>query len=75
MGQLSSAGRRGVEHSPWSRAGALEVLRRVQSPSLFVWPLNGRLTEVAGTPLYERFAGAVRLSRVYEAGSVVADVR
>ncbi len=38
-----------------------------ESPSLYVVdPSSGRLTEVATyTPLYQRFSGAVRLSRVY----------
>ena len=38
-----------------------------ESPSLYVLdPGSGRLTEVAAyTPLYQRFSGAVRLSRVY----------
>jgi hypothetical protein len=38
-----------------------------ESPSLWVVdPSSGRLTEVETyTPLYQRFSGAVRLSRVY----------
>jgi hypothetical protein len=38
-----------------------------QSPSLFIIDVStGRLTEVAKyTPLYQRYSGSVRLTRVY----------
>lgn len=58
----------GVEHFTLESRGVLsKYFDEGQSPSLFVLDhSNGRLTEVAKyTPLYERFAGAVRLSRVY----------
>lgn len=58
----------GVEHFTVESRGVLsKYFDEGESPSLFVVdPSTGRLTEVSAyTPLYERFAGAVRLSRVY----------
>jgi HD superfamily phosphohydrolase len=69
VGQLSGAlDEAGVEHFTLESRGVLSsYFAEGAIPSLFVIDRsNGRLTEVAKyTSLYERFAGAVRLSRVY----------
>lgn len=58
----------GVQHFTLESRGVLsKYFDEGESPSLFVLDRSsGRLTEVSAyTPLYQRFAGAVRLSRVY----------
>ena len=69
VGELSKAlDDAGVEHFTLESRGVLSnYFDEGQIPSLFVIDRsNGRLTEVAKyTSLYERFSGAVRLSRVY----------
>ncbi len=69
LGQLSKAlADAGVEHFTIESRGVLsKYFEQGESPSLHVLDTSsGRLTEVARyTPLYQRFAGAVRLSRVY----------
>ncbi len=69
VGELSKAlTGAGVEHFTLESRGVLsKYFDEGEIPSLFVLDRsNGRLTPVAKyTPLYERFAGAVRLSRVY----------
>ncbi len=58
----------GVEHFTLESRGVLSrYTDEGETPSLFVLdPSSGRLTEVSTyTPLYQRFAGAVRLSRVF----------
>ena len=64
-GALTAAG---VEHFTVESRGVLsKYFDEGEAPSLFVLDkATGRLTEVAKyTPLYQRFSGAVRLSRVY----------
>lgn len=64
-GALEAAG---VEHFTVESRGVLsKYLDEGETPSLFVIDqATGRLTEVSAyTPLYQRFARAVRLSRVY----------
>ena len=64
-GALTAAG---VEHFTVESRGVLsKYLDEGETPSLFVLDqATGRLTEVAKyTALYQRFSGAVRLSRVY----------
>lgn len=64
-GALKAAG---VEHFTVESRGVLsKYLDEGETPSLFVIDqATGRLTEVSAyTPLYQRFARAVRLSRVY----------
>ena len=69
MAQLSAAlTETGVEHYSVESRGVLsKYFDEGDSPSLFVIDRsNGRLTEISKyTSLYERFSGAVRLSRVY----------
>lgn len=69
VGQLSKAlHEAGVEHFTLESRGVLShYFEEGASPSLFVIDRsNGRLTEISKyTSLYERFAGAVLLSRVY----------
>lgn len=69
VGQLSKAlDEAGVEHFTLESRGVLSsYFDEGESPSLYVIDRsNGRLTEISKyTSLYERFAGAVRLSRVY----------
>jgi HD superfamily phosphohydrolase len=69
LGQLDTAlTQAGLEHFTIESRGVLSrYFESGASPSLFVFdPSSGRLTEVARyTPLYQRFAGAVRLSRIY----------
>lgn len=69
LGQLDRAlADAGLEHFTIESRGVLSrYFDSGASPSLFVHnPSSGRLTEVARyTPLYQRFAGAVRLSRIY----------
>ena len=69
VGELSKAlDEAKVEHFTLESRGVLsKYFDEGENPSLYVIDRsNGRLTEVAKyTPLYERFAGAVRLSRVY----------
>ena len=58
----------GVEHFACESRGVLsKYFDEGGGPSLFILDVStGRLTEVARyTPLYQRFAGAVRLSRLY----------
>lgn len=58
----------GVEHFTIESLGVLSsYFGEGSGPSLYVVdPSSGRLTEVSRyTPLYQRFSGAVRLSRVY----------
>jgi hypothetical protein len=58
----------GVDHFTIESRGVLSsYFEKGESPSLYVVDdSSGRLTNVAKyTPLYQRFAGAVRLSRVY----------
>jgi HD superfamily phosphohydrolase len=58
----------GVDHFTVESRGVLSrYTDEGESPSLFVLDApSGRLTEVSAyTPLYQRFAGAVRLSRVF----------
>lgn len=58
----------GVEHFTLESRGVLSrYTDEGETPSLFVHDAaSGRLTEVSAyTPLYQRFAGAVRLSRVF----------
>ena len=62
---LSAAG---LEHFSVESRGVLSrYFEEGSAPSLLILdPSSGRLTDVAKyTPLYQRFAGAVRLSRVY----------
>ena len=66
LGAALTAG--GFEHfTVESRQVLSRYVEAGESPSLYVVdPSSGRLTEVASyTPLYQRFSGAVRLSRVY----------
>lgn len=67
--QLSAAlTQAGVEHYSVESRGVLsKYFDEGASPSLFVLDTSsGRLTEIAKyTPLYQRFSGAVRLSRLY----------
>ena len=69
VGELSKAlDDAGVEHFQLESRGVLsKYFDEGENTSLFVIDRsNGRLTEIAKyTSLYERFAGAVRLSRVY----------
>jgi hypothetical protein len=58
----------GVEHFTLESRGVLSrYTDEGETPSLFVSDsASGRLTEVSAyTPLYQRFAGAVRLSRIF----------
>lgn len=58
----------GVDHFTLESRGVLSrYTDEGETPSLFVFdPASGRLTEVSSyTPLYQRFAGAVLLSRVF----------
>jgi HD superfamily phosphohydrolase len=58
----------GVDHFTLESRGVLSRYHdEGETPSLFVFdPASGRLTEVSRyTPLYQRFAGAVLLSRVF----------
>ncbi|MDX2010333.1 MAG: HD domain-containing protein [Myxococcaceae bacterium] len=58
----------GVDHFTLESRGVLSRYHdEGETPSLFVFdPASGRLTEVSSyTPLYQRFAGAVLLSRVF----------
>lgn len=58
----------GIAHFTLESRGVLsKYFDEGESPSLFVLDRStGRLTEISAyTPLYQRFAGAVRLSRVY----------
>lgn len=69
LSALSSAlSQAGVEHFSVESRGVLSrYFEEGQGPSLYILdPHTGRLTEVARyTPLYQRYSGAVRLSRVY----------
>ncbi len=69
MAELSSAlTAAGVEHYSVESRGVLsKYFDEGSSPSLYVLDKSsGRLTEVSKyTPLYQRFSGAVRLSRLY----------
>lgn len=69
LGELSAALKgAGIEHFTIESRGVLsKYFDEGVGPSLFVVdPSTKRLTEIARyTPLYQRFAGAVRLSRVY----------
>ena len=69
VGELSKAlDEAGVEHFTLESRGVLSrYIDEGESTSLYVIDRsNGRLTEISKyTSLYERFAGAVRLSRVY----------
>ena len=69
MAELSAAlTAAGVEHYSVESRGVLsKYFDEGSSPSLFVLDTSsGRLTEVSKyTPLYQRFSGAVRLSRLY----------
>jgi len=69
MAELSSAlTQAGLEHYSVESRGVLsKYFDEGSSPSLFVLDKSsGRLTEVSAyTPLYQRFSGAVRLSRLY----------
>lgn len=69
VGQLSKAlDEAGVEHFTLESRGVLSrYIDEGESTSLYVIDRsNGRLTEISKyTSLYERFSGAVRLSRVY----------
>ena len=69
MAELSAAlTASGVEHYSVESRGVLsKYFDEGSSPSLFVLDTSsGRLTEVSKyTPLYQRFSGAVRLSRLY----------
>jgi uncharacterized protein len=58
----------GVDHFTLESRGVLSRYHdEGETPSLFVFdPSSGRLTEISSyTPLYQRFAGAVLLSRVF----------
>ena len=69
LAELSKAlDQAGVEHFTLESRGVLsKYFDEGENPSLFVVDRsNGRLTEIAKyTPLYQQFAGAVRLSRIY----------
>ena len=68
----------GVDHFTIESLGSLtNTSEGGHGPSLFVVDhSSGRLTEVARyTPLYQRFAGAVRLSRVYVRPDQVEEAR
>lgn len=60
--------RAGIEHFAVESRGVLsKYFEEGKDPSLFIEDVStGRLTEVAKyTPLYQRYSGAVRLSRLY----------
>ncbi len=68
----------GVEHYSVESRGVLsKYFDEGSSPSLFVLDkASGRLTEVSKyTPLYQRFSGAVRLSRLYVRPDQVASAQ
>src|SRR5216683_536880 len=69
LGLLEEALRQaGVEHfSVQSRGVLSKYVEQGASPNLFILDVSsGRLTEIDRyTPLYERYSGAVRLSRIY----------
>jgi hypothetical protein len=69
IAQLSTAlTERGIEHYSVESRGVLsKYFDEGASPSLYVLDkASGRLTEISAyTPLYQRFNGAVRLSRLY----------
>ncbi|MCA0201535.1 MAG: phosphohydrolase, partial [Proteobacteria bacterium] len=69
MGEISKAlDAAGVEHFTLESRGVLSrYTDEGETPSLFVHDsASGRLTEVSAyTPLYQRFAGAVLLSRIF----------
>lgn len=69
LGTLSRAlGEAGIEHfEVESRAALSKYLDEGEAPSLYILDVpTGRLTEVSKyTPLYQRYSGAVRLSRAY----------
>ena len=69
MGELAQAlDRAGVEHFEVESESALsKYYDGTSGPSLYILDeSSGRLTPVARyTPLYQRYAGAVRLSRAY----------
>jgi hypothetical protein len=58
----------GIEHFAVESRGVLSrYVEEGSGPSLFILDVStGRLTDVATyTPLYQRFSGAVRLSRLF----------
>jgi HD superfamily phosphohydrolase len=68
----------GVDHFTLESRGVLSrYTDEGETPSLFVSdPASGRLTEISAyTPLYQRFAGAVQLSRVFVRPDQVAQAR
>jgi HD superfamily phosphohydrolase len=68
----------GVEHFEVESHGVLsKYFGEGQGPSLFIQDSStGRLTEVARyTPLYQRYSGAVRLSRIYVRPDQAKDAR
>ncbi len=65
---LSALDERGIEHFSVESRGVLSrYFEEGTRPPLYILDVSsGRLTEVQSyTPLYQRYAGAVRLSRVY----------
>jgi HD superfamily phosphohydrolase len=68
----------GIEHFAVESRGVLSrYLEDGSGPSLFILDVStGRLTDVASyTPLYQRFSGAVRLSRLFVRPDQLEDAR
>ncbi len=68
----------GFEHFTVESKGVLsKYFAEGSGPSLFIADMStGRLTEVARyTPLYQRYSGAVRLSRLYVRPDQIEDAR
>jgi uncharacterized protein len=68
----------GFEHFTVESKGVLsKYFAEGAGPSLFIADMStGRLTEVARyTPLYQRYSGAVRLSRLYVRPDQIEDAR
>jgi hypothetical protein len=68
----------GFEHVVVESRGVLsKYFSEGSGPSLFIVDAStGRLTEVARyTPLYQRYSGAVRLSRLYVRPDQIEDAR
>jgi HD superfamily phosphohydrolase len=65
---VAALGEAGIDHFSVESRGVLsKYFEEGKDPSLFIVDVStGRLTEVAKyTPLYQRYSGAVRLSRLY----------
>jgi uncharacterized protein len=68
----------GIDHFAVESRGVLSrYVEQGSSPSLYILDVStGRLTEVASyTPLYQRFSGAVRLSRLFVRPDQLEDAR